>query len=306
MKFMQCSFPRQITNGDRSFYVACGQCICCRINKTTEWSIRLLMEMKNWNNASFVTLTYNDEHLPEDYSLHKADLQKFIKRLRKRLGDRRIKYYACGEYGDNPRNILPSGFGRPHFHIILFGLDPNNEEDREDIADSWSFSDRFFFDRKHEGIGSVNSDSIQYVTGYIRKKLIGSLAEDYENAGLLPPFQLCSQGLGFEGFKEYYDEYNHPDKVFFRGHEISIPRYFREKLGIDTSSQVAKCREDMIQALLKFGYSIDELRSMNSHFLKNGANQLEVTYYEKMRPYLEQNHENKKQYLTMKNRRNKI
>ena len=60
---------------------------------------------------SFVTLTYDDEHLPGDQCLDHRDFQLFMKRLRKRFPSR---FFMCGEYGGLN--------GRPHYHSILFGV----------------------------------------------------------------------------------------------------------------------------------------------------------------------------------------
>ena len=91
-------FPLTLEN---SMIVPCGKCISCRIQKTSEWAIRLMLELPMWNyEASFITLTYDDEHLPKDLSLKPKDLTDFWKRLRKDYG-KPIKYFACGEYGYN-------------------------------------------------------------------------------------------------------------------------------------------------------------------------------------------------------------
>lgn len=303
---MQCSFPRPVKNGNITIYVPCGQCICCRINKTTEWSIRLLCELKNYgSNAMFVTLTYDDEHLPKDFSLHKEDLQKFFKRLRRDLEkeNRKIRYFACGEYGDEKKSCYPTGFGRCHFHAIIFGLNPDSDYDRCLISENWTFCESFLFDKKHRGIGSVNSDSIQYVTGYIRKKLLGKSKQDYENAGIVPPFQVQSQSLGLDGFKEYYSEYNYPDYVLFNGHKISIPRYFVDKLGIDKSHLAHKMRSDEKEFLLNHGFSEEECINLSTVMINSGrdcyVNALEKSYYDVLEPYLKQNHDNKIKQLSI-------
>lgn len=272
-----------------------------------------MCELKNYgDNAMFVTLTYDNEHLPEDYSLHKEDLQKFFKRLRRDLAkdNRKIRYFACGEYGDEKKDNYPTGFGRPHFHAIIFGLDPNSDEDRSLISENWSFCGSFLFDRKHQGIGSVTSDSIQYVTGYIRKKLLGKSKQDYFNAGIVPPFQVQSQYLGLDGFKEYYTEYNNPDYVLFNGHKISIPRYFVDKLGIDKSHLARKMRSDEKEFLINRGlYSPEECKNLALAMVSNGrdchVNALEKCYYDALEPYLKQNHDNKIKQLSM-NRKGKI
>ena len=41
--------------------------------------------------------------------------KKFMKRLRKRFKGKRIRFYMCGEYGEQ--------FDRPHFHACIFGVD---------------------------------------------------------------------------------------------------------------------------------------------------------------------------------------
>ena len=45
--------------------------------------MRVIHELAGYKDAVFLTLTYADEHLPPNGSLVVADLQKFIKRLRK-------------------------------------------------------------------------------------------------------------------------------------------------------------------------------------------------------------------------------
>lgn len=63
---------------------------------------------------AFVTLTYNEKHIPKGNTLNPKDLQLFMKRLRKYVAPLRIRFYAVGEYGDTTN--------RPHYHIALFGL----------------------------------------------------------------------------------------------------------------------------------------------------------------------------------------
>ena len=64
-------------------------------------------------------MTYNDEHLSFSDkgfpTLVVADVQKFMKRLRKHFTGTRVRFYLAGEYGS--RNF------RPHYHAILYGID---------------------------------------------------------------------------------------------------------------------------------------------------------------------------------------
>ena len=79
---------------------------------SADWALRCQMELRLHSESCCVTLTYDEEHCPEELS--RKDTQDFLKRLRKRFPDKRIRYFGCGEYG--------SKRGRPHFHIILFGI----------------------------------------------------------------------------------------------------------------------------------------------------------------------------------------
>lgn len=107
--------------------IPCGKCIGCRLEYSRQWANRCLLEMKEHDSAYFVTLTYNDWHVPISHyidqttgefcdvqTLRKRDYQLFMKRLRKAFPDQQIRFYAAGEYG--PKTY------RPHYHAILFGL----------------------------------------------------------------------------------------------------------------------------------------------------------------------------------------
>ena len=92
--------------------VPCGQCIGCRLQKSLDWAVRCVHEKSLHEESSFVTLTYDDEHLPKNGSLVYRDFQLFMKRLRKEFAPTNIRFYMCGEYGET--------FSRPHYHACLF------------------------------------------------------------------------------------------------------------------------------------------------------------------------------------------
>ncbi len=161
--------------------VPCGQCLHCRINKRRVWTLRLMMELRQHEKASFVTLTYDSEHVPVVdgvQSLSKRDFQLWLKRIRKLFDlreGRKIRFYACGEYGTRSR--------RPHYHAILFGVSP------EELDSEWFLwngqsgpatnvrparLDTVLYRTWCRGIvhvGEVSRKSIQYVAGYITKKM---------------------------------------------------------------------------------------------------------------------------------------
>lgn len=234
----------------------CGNCINCRINKTSEWTVRLLFELDKWETASFVTLTYNDENLPSDFGLHPEELKAFHESLRYHLRDydRKFKYYSVGEYGD--KNF------RPHYHCILFGLNPDpydkNNIDRQLIADSWKKCDDFMWrwKPKHNAIDYVTREDINYVTGYVQKKLNGDLAIQ-EYGDLQRPFARSSTKLGLDYALKNADRISQTGYISLNGQKIGIPRYFREKLGIEQKEVLqAKSSPDKIKREVEFLYKI--------------------------------------------------
>ena len=113
---MRCPY-RMLTKNKYGYVVEipCGRCVACRLNRAREWSLRIMNELAYHKDACFLTLTYDDEHLPEDKSLSKRDFQLFMKRFRKDFG-LPVRFFACGEYGKKTF--------RPHYHVIFFGVSP--------------------------------------------------------------------------------------------------------------------------------------------------------------------------------------
>lgn len=194
--------------------IPCGKCIGCRLKYSRVWADRCMAEASYYDNNVFLTLTYDNEHLPKPLEgsninpLVKRDLQLFVKRLRKRLPDQKIRYFACGEYG--------STTFRPHYHLILFNckLDDvellvKNEKDyryytSKIISDCWKYGFHI--------ITKVNWSTCAYVARYVVKKKIGKGAEIYEKYNFPPEFTLMSRrpGIGKQFFEDnaidiYYD-----------------------------------------------------------------------------------------------------
>lgn len=206
--------------------VGCGKCTGCRVDRAAMWSNRLMDELRYWPCASFITLTYDDDHLPEDHLLLKSDLQNFFKRLRKNTG-LKIKYFACGEYGENN--------GRPHYHAILFGI---SSAHRSIISSSWNMG--------RTQSGTVTHASCRYVADYI-SKIDGVQAQ----ANWGPdknkwPFKVQSNGLGLKYVEDnlekleqmrYYDTKN--------GIHIPIPGYYRKKAKLQMNKEDIKYLESV-------------------------------------------------------------
>jgi len=170
--------------------------------------------------SSFLTLTYDDEHLPANGSLSKRELQLFMKRLRKADGDGGIRFYACGEYG--------STLFRPHYHILLFNRDFS---DKRFVKNSGSGEPLFRSDavsRIWEGgehwLGSVTPESCAYVARYVLKKVGQEITPD----GCEPEFACRSMrpGIGATWFAKYHKGVYDWDSVVFGEHETRPPRYY--------------------------------------------------------------------------------
>lgn len=112
-----------------------------------------MLELTKYQNATFATLTYDDEHLPEGGTLVPKHTQDWLKRLRRQIEPTKIRYYLVGEYGEKT--------GRPHYHAIIFGLSYHGR-DAEIMQTTWGKGGCYF--------GDVTKDSTAYVTGYVTKK----------------------------------------------------------------------------------------------------------------------------------------
>lgn len=179
---MECITPFTFLDKNRIVCSApCGRCPACYKRRISAWSFRLLQEDKRSTSAMFLTLTYNNEHLPRTKrnfaTLDKTHLQKFFKRLRKR-NENKLKYYACGEYGSTNH--------RPHYHIVLFNAKTDT------IQPAWTNPENGL----HIGsihYGAVNGASVGYTLKYMSKQ--GKIPM-HKNDDRQPEFSLMSKGIG--------------------------------------------------------------------------------------------------------------
>ena len=115
----------EIVNSSAYGYVIvpCGKCLGCRLDYSRNWADRMMLELETSKKAIFVTLTYDEDSVPVQlddngvclgYTFDIRDWQKFMKLLRKRFRDRKLRFYTGFEYG--PLH------GRPHMHSIIFGI----------------------------------------------------------------------------------------------------------------------------------------------------------------------------------------
>lgn len=228
--------------------VGCGQCSGCRLKKARDWAARCYHEASMHEENCFITLTYNDEHINKSHSLLKSDFQNFMKKFRKKIEPEKVRYYMCGEYGENEGS---TELGRPHYHALIFNYD---------------FSDKKFFKKRGDNIiytsetlekiwgngftsvGSVSLASAGYVARYTMKKRTGQLAEavdpetglkhyerrdkDGEILSVLPEYNDMSRrpGVAFDWFTMYASDVFPDDFIVIKGKKIGTPGYYTRLL----------------------------------------------------------------------------
>lgn len=240
---MTCIAPAFIPDPERKgqrLRVKCGGCRGCLMDRARDWSLRGSHELRfTEGGSSFVTLTYDDFHLPCNRgsipSLCPPHMTLFIKRLRKALRGRSIRYLLCGEYG--------SSTARPHYHLIIFGCDfsdPtlrfNSQYNSISILPSStpSYSSSFLSSLWTYGshhVSEVTPASISYVCQYSLKKVRGKLAKSMSYlVGQVPEFVRMSQGIGREWADRYASDYSSDDLIVFDGKKHKTPRYYLLRL----------------------------------------------------------------------------
>lgn len=234
----------------------CGKCMPCRVNYASQWTVRLLYELTDYYKlgASFLTLTYDNDHLPKDYSIRKKELSGFMKRLRRFMDYEyhefapKLRFYGCGEYGEKEKIYFSPGasepHGRPHYHAIVFGLNSDNDKHRDLVRKAWTKCESWLFDKdrgRESGMQEVTVDDIRYTVGYTQKKLFGPKAQSVYGEAL-PPFALCSQGLGKKFALENKERLLTNNFTFLNGKKVAVPRYFYKVFDV-RASDVIEFRE---------------------------------------------------------------
>jgi hypothetical protein len=146
--------------------------------------------------STFLTLTYDDEHLPKTEeglpTLQPRDLQLFLKRYRKVMP--KIRFFAVGEYGDQS--------ARPHYHLAVFGGVPcssgigSSNFSRSCCPSCDTTRAVWGLGLTHQGLLTVQS--ARYIAGYVTKKM--TAADDPRLNGRHPEFARMSNRPGIGAF----------------------------------------------------------------------------------------------------------
>lgn len=206
-------------------------------------------ESKMHEQNCFITLTYDDDHLPVDRSLDVEHWQYFAKRVRKRLArDARkrgkdekpkpFRFFHCGEYGDQT--------ARPHYHAAIFGQDFSGDRKlykktkQGDSLYTSSTLDKLWGKGTHNLIGNLTFDSAAYVAGYITKKVTGNrqydhyeYVDDEGNTFLVKPeYTTMSRrpGIGSTWIEKFITDVYPSDQVISNGKPARPPKFYDQVL----------------------------------------------------------------------------
>jgi phosphoribosyl-AMP cyclohydrolase len=244
------TFDKSEAWADKEVTIPCGQCIGCRLEHSRQWAVRCVHESKMHKDNCFLTLTYKDSEIPTlggFPTLHKPDLQKFMKRLRrhheremlkKGLEPTPIKFYGCGEYGEKTN--------RPHYHICIFGYDfhdrayhtTTNQEHKlytsRTLEKLWT--------KGHALIGEMTFQTAAYTARYCMKKRKGKDWKQFyerinpttgEIVEIQPEFAHMSRrpGIGRTFLEKYKEQILANDFIIMNGMEMKPPKYYDNALG---------------------------------------------------------------------------
>ena len=193
----------------------CGSCLACRAARSKDWANRCYLESLGYDENYFITLTYDDNNCPLE--LVKSHVQKFVKDLRNNGFE--FRYFLCGEYG--------SRTGRPHYHLLAFGLHLTDlvfhSKSAKDFKMFTSDTISKYWIYGFVSICDMTPETICYTARYCTKKL-GS--KDFANE-----FILMSRrpGLGYSWIEKHYHELIDDQHLYLGDYGVKgLSRYIKE------------------------------------------------------------------------------
>lgn len=211
--------------------IGCGNCIECRRQKSNQWQVRLLEDIKHNKNGKFITLTFSNESItklikenPElnKYKGYELDNQiatkatrLFLERFRK-IHKISLRHWLVTEIGHN-------GTENIHLHGIIW-TDINLKQ----IEKIWQYG---FMWKGHgeKMINYVSPITIAYIIKYINK--VDEKHKHYKSIILTSP----GIGRAYTYTNAITRHKYNPGKTIetyktSTGHEIGLPIYWRNKI----------------------------------------------------------------------------
>ncbi|WNK12668.1 MAG: replication initiator protein [Microvirus sp.] len=303
--------PKQFSKEYATFKIPCSKCRACRLENARQTAVRCVHEASLYENNSFVTLTYSEEHLKSDKLIY-SDFQKFIKDLRNyrfeellgklypnishREGRReqwklltketrnalydtiRISVFCAGEYGDKGK--------RPHWHALIFNWQPNDlvhkySTPRGDKVYSSAVLNSLW-PMGFTELGSVTFESASYCARYATKKL-------YHGKDGTHPYEPISRRSAKNAIGKKWVQNNWRDcfetgyLVFKKGTEYiqcGIPRYYEKWLKKNKPDAWKKYVTEVKPKIIEKAIQKDETHSLEekkANFLRRSQMGLHYT-----------------------------
>lgn len=266
---MQCINLISVDHEGERYHVPCMKCNFCLQNRRNDWSFRLMEQMKDSETGYFLTMTYDQKHVPiewyndggeespKGYTLDRKDLHNFHKALRTANArwtnnKWKMKYYSVGEYGTR--------YERPHYHSIVYNV-------AEEVI--CNLVNGAIWGKGNVYAGTVTADSC----GYVAKYLIDKEEDLYNELTRVKPFSVMSKGLGI-GYlnrnKNWHREPNEYDPEKWRmyimqnGYKKRMPRYYKDK--------IFKADREWFEDVMKTSkelHSMEILRAIDEAYLED-------------------------------------
>lgn len=222
----------------------CGVCRDCRLYKAREWAIRCYHEAQMHERNSFLTLTFAED----PGSVAKRDLDEFFRKLRKKIGYNRVRYFAVGEYGEK--------FSRPHYHVCLFGFDfPDKYPWKRTPKGSLVYRSELLDSVWKHGfahVGELTQESAGYAARYSMKKIVGDRADEHYKrdfqgveVSVTPEFQVSSRNpaVGLRWIQKYWRDVFPSDACVYQGKTVPVPEYYVRWLEANQPEMFERVRE---------------------------------------------------------------
>jgi uncharacterized protein YodC (DUF2158 family) len=260
--------PPGMTNDD-ALELPCGGCQGCRLDKSREWATRCMHEASCHSENCYITLTYSPENTPQFGDLCYKHFQDFMKRVRSKFPEKQIKFYMCGEYGENLEHSKNGRYGHPHYHACLFGLDfPDRRAYKQNKNGDILYTSETLEKLWSHGfttIGDLTWQSAAYVARYVMKKQTGKALTEPQSNGfrayecllsggeivtLKSEFNRMSTGgrLNSGGIgKKWFDRYKgdlKKDFITYEGEKMKVPKYYDNLLAKEDPHELDRRKLD--------------------------------------------------------------
>ncbi|MDO3651330.1 rolling circle replication-associated protein, partial [Nocardia mangyaensis] len=165
--------------------------------------------------------------------------QKFLKRLRNSQPLKTIRFFHCGEYGDQG--------GRPHYHACIFNHDFTDKEHYKTVGDYPLYHSKELSRLWPYGfctIGTLTFETAAYTARYITKKITGPEAEQHYN-GRKPEYITMSRrpGIAKQWLNQYKSDVYPNDYVIVNGKKCGAPKFYDQQLSDDELLKIKSKRK---------------------------------------------------------------